>query len=293
MMHKSVRQHKRVKHQIFSLYKNILEQAFLAVFIGINLLPKGRVITSSGLEKIWNKTYKQTVGSQTLLFHTPNWLTEYRARTLLTKEPETIAWLNRILENSVFFDIGANIGAYSVYAASIRKAQVIAFEPSFLNLELLYRNIQSNHLENKITVIPMSLSNSNQIENLYMETRDNIWGGAHNSSGLNTTQDGKPMEEFTVSSQVAISLDSLSELVGLPMPAYIKIDVDGLESIILAGAQKSLAKVKEILIEVDKKNVSQISEVKSILSALGFIQESYVDTIELEENQIWVKKGDL
>jgi FkbM family methyltransferase len=293
MMHKSVRQHKRVKHQIFSLYKNILEQAFLAVFVGINLLPKGRVITSSGLEKIWNKTYKQTVGSQTLLFHTPNWLTEYRARTLLTKEPETIAWLNRILENSVFFDIGANIGAYSVYAASIRKAQVIAFEPSFLNLELLYRNIQSNHLENKITVIPMSLSNSNQIENLYMETRDNIWGGAHNSSGLNTTQDGKPMEEFTVSSQVAISLDSLSELVGLPAPAYIKIDVDGLESIILAGAQKSLAKVKEILIEVDKRNVSQISEVKSILSALGFIQERYVDTIELEENQIWVKKGDL
>jgi FkbM family methyltransferase len=293
MMRKYVRQHKRVKHQIFSLYKNILEQAFLAVFIGINLLPKGRVITSSGLEKIWNKTYKQSVGSQTLLFHTPNWLTEYRARTLLTKEPETIAWLNRILENSVFFDIGANIGVYSVYAASIRKAQVIAFEPSFLNLELLYRNIQSNHLENKITVIPMSLSNSNQIENLYMETRDNIWGGAHNSSGLNTTQDGKPMEEFTVSSQVAISLDSLSELVGLPVPAYIKIDVDGLESIILAGAQKSLAKVKEILIEVDKRNVSQISEVKSILSALGFIQERYVDTIELEENQIWVKKGDL
>lgn len=292
-MRKYVRQHKRVKHQIFSLYKNILEQAFLAVFIGINLLPKGRVITSSGLEKIWNKTYKQSVGSQTLLFHTPNWLTEYRARTLLTKEPETIAWLNRILENSVFFDIGANIGVYSVYAASIRKAQVIAFEPSFLNLELLYRNIQSNHLENKITVIPMSLSNSNQIENLYMETRDNIWGGAHNSSGLNTTQDGKPMEEFTVSSQVAISLDSLSELVGLPVPAYIKIDVDGLESIILAGAQKSLAKVKEILIEVDKRNVSQISEVKSILSALGFIQERYVDTIELEENQIWVKKGDL
>jgi FkbM family methyltransferase len=293
MMHKSVRQQKRVKHQIFSLYRNILKQAFLAVFIGINFLPKGRVITSSGLEKIWNKTYKQKVGSQTLLFHTPNWLTEYRARTLLTKEPETIAWLNRIQENSVFFDIGANIGVYSVYAASIRKAQVIAFEPSFLNLELLYRNTQSNHLENKITVIPISLSNSNQIENLYMETRDNIWGGAHNSSGLNTTQDGKPMEEFTVSSQVSLSLDSLSDIVGLPTPAYIKLDVDGLESIILAGAQKSLAKVKEILIEVDKRNVSQISEVKNILSALGFIQESYIDSIELEENQIWVKKGDL
>ena len=293
MVYKSVRQYKNFKHRIFSLYKKSLEHAFLTIFTGINLLPKGRLITSSGLEKIWNKTYQHRIGTQKLLFHTPNWLTEYRARTLLTKEPETISWINRIPLNSVFFDVGANIGVYSVYAASIKNAQVIAFEPSFLNLELLYRNIQSNHLENKITIIPLSLSNANQIENLYMEKKDNIWGGAHNSSGLNTTQDGRPMEEFTVSSQVAISLDSLSELLGLPVPAYIKIDVDGLESIILAGAQKNLINVKEILIEVDKRNGSQIADVKGILNTLGFVQEKYIGTIELEENQIWVKKGDL
>lgn len=292
-MHKLVSQHKNIKHQIFLLYKNIIEQIFLVIFMGINALPKGRLITSSGLEKIWNKTYEHRIGTQKLLFHTPNWLTEYRARTLLTKEPETISWINRIPLNSVFFDIGANIGVYSVYAASIKNAQVIAFEPSFLNLELLYRNIQSNHLENKITVIPLSLSYSNQIENLYMEKGDNIWGGAHNSSGLNTTQDGRPMEEFTVSSQVAVSLDSLSELLGLPIPTYIKIDVDGLESVILAGAQKSLINVREILIEVDKRNVSQIAEVKGILNTLGFVQEKYIGTIELEENQIWVREGDL
>ena len=291
MMHNSARHYKNVKHQIFLLYKKIFEQAFLLIFMGINLLPKGRVITSSGLEKIWNKTYEHRIGTQKLLFHTPNWLTEYRARTLLTKEPETISWINRIPLNSVFFDVGANIGVYSVYAALIKNARVIAFEPSFLNLELLYRNIQSNHLENKITIIPLSLSNFNQIENLYMEKRDNIWGGAHNSSGLNTTQDGKPMEEFTVSLQVAISLDSLSELLGLPVPAYIKIDVDGLESIILTGAQKTLTNVKEILIEVDKSNVSQIADVKRILGTLGFVQEKYIDTIELKENQIWVKEG--
>jgi FkbM family methyltransferase len=291
MVHKSVRQYKNFKHRIFSLYKKSLEHAFLTIFTGINLLPKGRLITSSGLEKIWNKTYEHRIGTQKLLFHTPNWLTEYRARTLLTKEPETISWINRIPLNSVFFDVGANIGVYSVYAASIKNAQVIAFEPSFLNLELLYRNIQSNHLEDKITIIPLSLSNANQIENLYMEKKDNIWGGAHNSSGLNTTQDGRPMEEFTVSSQVAISLDSLSELLGLPVPTYIKIDVDGLESIILAGAQKTLIHIKEILIEVDKSNMSQIADVKGILNTLGFVQEKYIGTIELDENQIWVKKG--
>jgi FkbM family methyltransferase len=292
MMHNSTRQYKNVKHQIFSLYKKIFEQAFLVIFISINFLPKGRLITSSGLEKIWDKTYEHRINSQKLLFHIPNWLTEYRARTLLTKEPETISWINRFPLNSVFFDVGANIGVYSVYAASIKNAEVIAFEPSFLNLELLYRNIQSNHLEYKVTIIPLSLSNFNQIENLYMEKRDNIWGGAHNSSGLNTTQDGKPMDEFTVSSQVAIALDSLSELLNLPVPSYIKIDVDGLESIILAGAQKTLTNVKEILIEVDKNNITQIVDVERILSTIGFVQEKYIGTIELKDNQIWVKKGD-
>jgi hypothetical protein len=91
---------------------------------------------------------------------------------------------------------------------------------------------------------------------------------------------------------MAISLDSLSELLGLPVPDYLKIDVDGLESIILAGAQKTLTKVKEILIEVDKSNLSQVAEVKRILNTLGFVQEKYIGIIELEENQIWVKEGD-
>ena len=46
-------------------------------------------------------------------------------------------------------------------------------------------------------------------------------------------------------------------------------------------------------IEVDKRNVSQIADVKGILNTLGFVQEKYIGTLELEENQIWVKKGDL
>lgn len=46
-------------------------------------------------------------------------------------------------------------------------------------------------------------------------------------------------------------------------------------------------------IEVDKRNVSQIADVKDILNTLGFVQEKYIGTLELQENQIKVKKGDL
>jgi len=290
MGEKQLLQVKNIKHLMFSLYKKLLTYVFMTIFSGLNRLPRGKFATSDGLEKIWEKTYKHKINNHNLFFHVPNWLAEYRARTLVSKEPETISWLDRIPLNSVIYDIGANIGLYSIYAASLRKAQVIAFEPSFLNLELLFRNIQTNNLQSKITIAPISLSNSNQIENFYMQAGDNVWGGAHNSSGQSIKQDGKSMENFTTSSQIAISLDSLVDLLKLPLPDYIKIDVDGTESLILSGATNCLGKVKEILVEVDLKNNSQIIEIDKMLTNLGFFKLDSIDSIKLLENQIWVRK---
>jgi len=290
MIQKKSKIDRNIKYLLFFIYKKFLVRIFTAIFSGINMLPRGKFATSEGLEKIWMNTYEHKLGDQSLYFHTPNWLTDYRARTLLTKEPETIFWLDRIPLNSVVYDIGANIGVYSIYAAAVKNAQVLAFEPSFLNLELLFRNIQTNNLQSKITIAPLSLSNSNQVENFYMQGGDNIWGGAHNSSGQSVTQSGKSMEDFSVSSQIAITLDSLVETLNLPLPDYVKIDVDGIESMILQGAQKTLSKAKEILIEVDLGNTLQSAEIHNILSRLDFVRIESIDRITLMENQIWVKK---
>jgi hypothetical protein len=56
-------------------------------------------------------------------------LLEYRARTLLEKEPETIAWIDTFADGDVQRDIGANVGVYSLYAA-LRGHEVLSFEPS-------------------------------------------------------------------------------------------------------------------------------------------------------------------
>jgi hypothetical protein len=142
-----------------------------------------------------------------------------------------------------------------------------------------------------VTIIPLSLSNTSQIENFYMQEGDNTWGGAHNSSGSNITQDGNFMENFVISSQIAISLDLLVEVFKLPMPNYVKIDVDGLENLILQGAIKSLSKATGILVEVDEKNVIQDAEIAKILYSLGFSKLNIIGTIKLNENQIWMKSG--
>ena len=52
-----------------------------------------------------------------LKFYSPNRLNIFRIKTFFSKEPETIDWINNFEENSTFFDIGANIGLYSCYAA--------------------------------------------------------------------------------------------------------------------------------------------------------------------------------
>jgi FkbM family methyltransferase len=282
---------KTMKRWFFGIYKNALAQLLVFTNSLIVKLPRGRFATSLGLQKIWDVTYKSEINSKYLYFHIPNWLAFYRAKTLLTKEPETIAWLNKIKTNSVIYDIGANVGVYSIYAAAVRDCRVLSFEPSFLNLELLFRNIQTNNLQDKITIVPLSLSNKSQIEDFYMQEGDNIWGGAHNSSGSNRSQDGTEMQKFKTSSQMALSLDDLVNIFNLPTPSHIKIDVDGLEDRVLQGGLKTFGNTKSILIEIDAKNTDQNREIQGVLSNLGFVKLISIDRISLEENQIWVKPG--
>jgi FkbM family methyltransferase len=282
---------KTMNRLLFRIYKKMLAQLLVYTNQLIVKLPRGRFAASLALQQIWDTTYKFKIDNRYLYFHIPNWLTFFRAKTLLTKEPETIAWLNKIKVNSIVYDIGANVGVYSIYAAAIRSCQVLSFEPSFLNLELLFRNIQTNNVHNNITIVPISLSNKSQIENFYMQEGDNIWGGAHNSSGSNKSQDGTEMQNFKTSSQIALTLDDLVDIFNLPAPNHIKIDVDGLEDKVLQGGLKTLGNVKSILVEIDLKNTVQNREIQQVLGELGFVKLSSLDRIDLEENQIWVKSG--
>lgn len=74
----------------------------------------------------------------------------WRARTLFTKEPETIEWIDDFQEGDVFWDVGANVGVYTLYAATTHKLQVLAFEPSASNYLLLNRNVEINKLSDRV-----------------------------------------------------------------------------------------------------------------------------------------------
>src|SRR5215831_5120059 len=92
------------------------------------------------------------VGGVTIALHLASAQEHFRADTFATKEPETIRWLGDRLQNDdVFYDVGANIGLYALFAAKLRpQCRVYAFEPESHNFSSLCRNVLLNRLDNVV-----------------------------------------------------------------------------------------------------------------------------------------------
>ena len=82
------------------------------------------------------------------------------------------------------------------------------------------------------------------------------------------------------------NLDDLIRLLKLPSPRYLKIDVDGIENLILRGCQEAFKTIESILVENDSQNKNSESEIYSILKKANFERTSFNT-----ENQIWVKNS--
>ena len=267
-------------------YLSLFATVALGVFKSINLLWLGRSLTSLILDKIWSQTLTVRIKQKAYLFHTPNLLTYFRARTILTKEPDTISWIDAFPSDSVFWDIGANVGTFAIYAGK-KNLQVIAVEPSYLNLDLLTRNIISNQLSQNVTIIPFGVGESTSLKKLYLSSKQLTWGGAHNSLGLNIGFDGQPLQDPVSLNSACFSIDDLVEMLGINSPTHIKIDVDGLEAEVLQGCTNCLKHVKSILIEVDRDYIKQKEEIVRILTNNSFKLVEDFDSSLSTSNQIW------
>ncbi len=224
-----------------------------------------------------------------LVLFTPNRINNFRAESFHSKEPETLNWINEFESNSNFFDIGANVGIYSCYAAKSKNSNVFAFEPSIFNLELLGKNINENNLNKNITIIPLPLTDSSKISEFNMSSVE--YGSALSTFGEQYSHDGNKMRIKFSYKTLGISLDKICEEFKLPTPDYIKIDVDGLEHLILDGADKSIESTKSLLIEVNDDFDLQKKKIKSKLEKLGFKlkQKEQSNIISRVYNQIWAK----
>jgi FkbM family methyltransferase len=177
-------------------------------------------------------------------------LLEYRARTLLEKEPETIAWIDGFAEGDVLWDIGANVGVYSLYAA-VRGHEVLSFEPSPGNSYILSRNIELNGLDSRISAYCVAFSDVTELGTFQMSST--VLGGSLNSFGDAIDWQGKRFIPEFRQAAIGFAVDEFITQFSPRFPNHIKIDVDGIEKKIILGARKVLAdkRLRSVLVELN------------------------------------------
>lgn len=204
-----------------------------------------------------NLICEKKINGQKIFLFIPNYSTYWRANSFLTREPDTIKWIDTFDENLCFWDIGSCVGQFSIYSSKFKNSDVVSFEPSTSNLRILSRNIYINNLQEKIKIMPLLL-NSNDGFNLFGENKF-IEGGALNKILQNSSEKNDFENEYNM---FGFSINTLVKGNFLRIPNYIKIDVDGAEYNILQGANIVLDSkdLKSILIEIDieSKNFENI-----------------------------------
>lgn len=169
-----------------------------------------------------------------------------------------------------FYDVGANMGEFSVLASTITagKGQVVSFEPMNEMFALLKENIQMNQLEGVCTVYNSALSDKNGSATLYAAHEDEATGaqedGLHTLFGTNA--------RCELLHEIALNrLDDLMEQDKLPAPDFMKIDVEGAELFVLKGAENTLRKYKPALLLEFNKETSE---------AAGYTQEDLLNFLQ-------------
>ena len=205
-------------------------------------------------------------------------LEKWRAETLFSKEPETIAWIDHYSKNGGFFyDVGANIGGYSLYAAyTNRDLSVYSFEPVTNNYLTLLRNKELNKLSNLIP-FQLALSSASKLDTIYISDDRIGNSGAQVSAPIN--EHGQRFKPLAKEILLCLRLDSMVDEYNFPIPSFMKIDVDGHELDILGGAMKTLTSPELASILIECNGDESMKKISLILSDKGFIPDDAFNKI--------------
>ena len=194
-----------------------------------------------------------------------------RAWMFHSDEPDTLEWLDALPNDSCFWDVGANIGVFSLYAGLRPKARVLAFEPSGSSYAVLNRNIELNDLSDRIAAYCIAFSEKTKLGLLNMA--DTAAGQSMHGFGTEIDQFNNIIDIKFRQGTVGFSIDNFVTMFSPSLPTHVKIDVDGIEGDILRGGRNTLSvhSVKSMIVEIQGDLGSpRNQEVLTIMTELGF-----------------------
>jgi FkbM family methyltransferase len=177
--------------------------------------------------------YSFTLANHIVTFSAPTPTVVKRSRNRFKSERQVLGdFINEIKETEVVYDVGANTGLYTLFAANAcPDGEVVAFEPYPPNLDLLKQDIDRNQLQN-VEIIDVALSDSvGNIEFSQPNENDMAYG----SSSIEVDESEATVEVTTTTG------DQLIDDGKIPPPNVIKIDTEGSEPLVLTGLKKVLS----------------------------------------------------
>ena len=225
-----------------------------------------------------------TVNGTNITLFVPDRTAVYWPRHGFASEPGTLAWIDGFGPGDVFYDIGANVGIFTIYAAKARGVQVVAFEPNPFSFRVLVRNLELNGITGQVTPLCLALGGTTGPSTLAL---------SHMGSGTigNRLASAKFGEGAISLETLAFSLDDLGGW--LPAPSHLKVDVDGNEPDILTGARAALAdhRLKSVLCEFDGQGQDTRKAMDSLLRDCG-LSEDVSRPDDGSANRLYVRKGE-
>jgi FkbM family methyltransferase len=141
--------------------------------------------------------------------------------------------------DDTFFDVGANVGAYTILASGVCKAKSIAIEPVKATFDILNENIGLNNLHDWVLAINSAAGAEK--------------GAITFTSNEDTTNHAVAKNELIETGIITVPVITIDSLISKNPPAVIKIDVEGFETEVLKGmaATLDLPSLKAIIIELN------------------------------------------
>jgi FkbM family methyltransferase len=229
----------------------------LGVFTGflkgmLGLLGKRRALwwRSNLVETLAPMIEVPVASGRTLRFYGHGTYVIWRTERILSKEPETFQWVESMQPGDVLWDVGANVGIYTLLAASRPGVRVVALEPVANSYFTLTKSISLNSFREQVQALCVAATDRMGVDTIYLTSSLSGSSGHAVGEPVNESQSAfTPVDSYTV---LCASLDWLAEHLGLPFPTHIKIDVDGLEDKVVAGMVGILRdqRLKSVLVEV-------------------------------------------